>query len=122
MYRMLVRATPLAAALVLSTACASAGVQAGQAPSDDYCQNSNAVLIVRNETGGDVQIVESRTGSGGRTVVTTLGPGRHEVRIRNEPDYAYSAERVGGGETFAATSAPRAGDRSVVLERECRPS
>ena len=122
MHRILVQAAPLVAAIVFSSACASAGVQPGQAEQDDDCQNSNAVLVVRNETGGEVQIVESRIGSGGQTVVTTLGPGRHEVRIRNEPGYSYSAQRVGGGATLAATSRPRAGDRAVTLERECRPS
>lgn len=122
MHRILVQAAPLFAALVLSSACASAGMQAAEAEHDDYCENSNAMLIVRNQTSGEVQIVESRIGSGGMTVVTTLGPGRHEVRIRNEPGYSYSAQRVGGGATLAATSRPRAGDRAVTLERECRPS
>ncbi|HEX6911734.1 MAG TPA: hypothetical protein VF142_15130 [Longimicrobium sp.] len=122
MHRIRVQAAPLLAALVLSSACASGGVQPGQAGHDDDCENSSAVLVVRNQSGGEVQIVETRIGSGGRTVVTTLGPGRHEVRIRNEPGYAYAAERVGGGATLAVTSRPRAGDRAVTLERECRSS
>ena len=122
MYRALSKATPLLAVLVLSTACASSRLQGGEPDSAPDCAAGNAVLIVRNESGGDVEIVETRIGSGGRTAIAVVGTGRHEVRIRNESAYAYHAQRVGGGTVLAATSRPRMGEREVTLQRECRGS
>jgi|GEM_PF-6699994 len=120
MYRALFKATPLLAAIVLSTACASSNVRGGQREWSAPCSTGDAVLIVRNDSGGEVEIVESRIGSGGRTAIAVVGSGRHELRIRNEPTYSYHAQRVGGGAVLAGTSRPRASDRDVVLERECR--
>lgn len=118
----IVKATPLLAAVVLSNACAAAGARAAQPDGQVPCAQGVPVIVVRNETGGDVQIVESRIGSGGRTPITVLSPGRHEVRVRNDYDYAYAAQRVDGGAVLAATSMSRQAASAVTIERECRPS
>lgn len=122
MLRALVKSALLLAATVISTACASAGVRAAQDDGQVPCAQGEPVIVVRNETGGDVEIVESRIGSGGRTTITVLSPGRHEVRVRNDYSYAYSAQRAGSGTVLAATSMSRQAAARVSIERECRAS
>ncbi len=78
------------------------------------------VLVVRNNIGVDVEIVESRRGSGARTVIAYVGPGVQEVPIRNDYEYAYSARQVEGKTTLAATSRTRVRDHAVTLFRECQ--
>jgi hypothetical protein len=123
MHPLLLRTTPLLATLVLAAACASSRPQASAAALSGYvCDQGNPVLVVRNTSGREVEIVESRTGSGGRAVIAVVGSGRHEVRIRNETAYSYVAQEVGGGTVFSATSRPRVRERAVILEKECRES
>jgi hypothetical protein len=82
-----------------------------------WCEET-PVLIIHNNSGGDVEIRESR--SGARVVIAMLGAGRHEISIRGESGYSYSAAQVGGGTVLSATSRPRVRDHAVTLERECR--
>ena len=85
-----------------------------------WCEET-PVLIVHNNSGGDVEIRESQSGgSGARVVIAMLGAGRHEISIRGESGYAYSAAQVGGGTVLSSTSRPRVRDHAVTLERECR--
>lgn len=124
MHRSLLRTTPLLAAVALTTACATA-TPPRPGPSlvwDRVCDQGRPVLVVRNESPYSVQVVESRIGSGRREVVAELGPGRHEVRVRNEPGYSYRVERLGGGTLRASTSRASLQERAVSVERECRPS
>jgi hypothetical protein len=122
MLRALFKASPLLAAAVLSNACASSGVRAADREGRVPCAQGDAVIVVRNETRADVEIVETRIGSGGRTSVAVLSPGRHEVRVRNDYSYSYSAQRVSGGAVLAATSMTRQAAAAVTIERECRTS
>lgn len=77
-------------------------------------------MVVRNNTGGEVEIVESRRGSGARTVIAYVRAGVQEIPIRNDYEYAYSARAVGGSTTIATTNRSRVRDRAVELVRECR--
>lgn len=90
-----------------------------QAPVGQPCPERR-VLVVRNNTGGEVEIVESRTGSGARTVIAYVRAGVQEIPIRNDYEYAYSARAVGGRTTMATTNRTRVRDRTVELIRECR--
>lgn len=122
MHRSLIRTTPLLAAALLVNACAGATTGTRQPRSGVVCEDGRPVLIVRNDSGMTLQIVESRIGSGGRMVIREIGPGRHEIDVRNDWTYSYSAQRAGGGNTLAATSWRGQPDRSVTLDRECRPA
>lgn len=123
MNRTLLKATPLFAAAVLTAACASTGGQAAQLSGRTPCaEGEDVVLVVRNQTNAVVQIVESRMGSGLRSVIGEVAPGRHELRVRNNYSYAYAAQRVDGrGGVLAVTSRPRGQASSDVrIDRECR--
>lgn len=123
MHRTLFQTTALLSAAVLTTACAASSPAARQAQSGAVCQAGRPVLVVRNDSGMTLQIVESRIGSGGRQVVAEVGAGRTEVNIRNDYSYGYSAEPSGGGQFLAGTtSRARVPDRAVSMERQCRPS
>lgn len=121
MYRALVHTSLFAAAGLITAGCASSGVQPAAEPASGVvCQTGSAVLVVRNASGREVEIVESRIGSGGRVVVAIVGQGRHEVAIRNEWGYSYAAKPAGDDRVLAATSLTRTRDRSVTLERDCK--
>lgn len=115
------KSAPLLASLVLAAGCASSRVQpAAAGPVDYVCERGNPVLVVRNASGREVEIVETRIGSAGRAVIAVVGNGRHEVRIRNESRFAYAAQPVGGGTVYAVTSRGRVRERTVLLEKACR--
>jgi len=79
------------------------------------------VLVVVNRTDVEVEIVESRVGSGARTVIGTVSPGSREFVIRGEPGYTYSSRRLNRGPTISATSRSRVSEQNAVeLRRECR--
>jgi hypothetical protein len=123
MNRAMIRVLPLAA-LLAAAGCATAGASGAQRPGAwGVCETGEAVLVVRNNSGQTVEIVESSINSAARPVIASLTTGSHEVRVRNEPGYSYTAQLVGPqGRTLAATSRPRNRDRQVILERRCRPS
>lgn len=104
--------------LVLVAACVSAGSGGEQPAPVERCEG-RAVLMVRNSTGGDIELHESRNGA--RTLIAVLGPGVHEIDIRNESGYSYVARPIYDEDAYAATSRPRARDRrNVAMSRECR--
>jgi len=110
MKRALLRTMPLVAPIVLAAACAPAARSAETGPRG-VCEGGRAVLVVRNYSGRDVEIVES--GRGSSSVIAVVAGGRHEVGIRNLPGLSYLARPVG------SLYFPRR-DRSVRMERECR--
>jgi len=118
MTRALLRATPLLAAAALTAACATASRSRTEPVA--VCDTGRAVLVVRNDSAREVEIVESRIGSGALVVVGLVPTGRQELPIRNEPGYSYHA-RVPGSRAVLASSSQRPFDsRSVTLERTCR--
>jgi hypothetical protein len=84
-------------------------------PEGDWCSEL-PILVVRNDSGTSVDIVETRRGN--LNVIATVGPGRHELEIRREAAYSYSA-RSPNGQLLATLNRPRARDRTVTLERRC---
>jgi hypothetical protein len=108
--------TPVLALLLLLSGCATAPKMEEPVQT---CHGT-VTLVVRNHTDSHVEVVESRSGSGSRTVIAIVGPGSHEVTIRNETGYYYSARIVGGSNSVAAESRPRVRDRGITLQRICR--
>ncbi len=106
--------TLVLAAAILAPACAKPS--SNPTPAARWCEGT-PVLIVRNNSGGDVEIRESR--SGARVLIAIVGSGRREIGIRGENGYTYSSRRVGSSTVLSATSRPRVRD-TVTLERECR--
>lgn len=102
------------------SACASRRVTSEQStPSREPCAG-RMVLVIGNNSGVEMEIVESRRGSGGRTVIAIVSSGGvREIPIRNDYEYDYSARAIGGRTTVAATSRYRVRDRAVTLTRVC---
>jgi hypothetical protein len=119
MHRPLFRIVPLLAMAALTAACASSRPRPAAEPTSGIrCETGRPVLVVRNDSGREVEIVESRIGSGGRTVIALVPSGRHEVAIRNEFGYGYVAQFAQTDQVVAgATLAHRS--REVTLERTC---
>jgi hypothetical protein len=107
--------TPVLALLVVLSACATAP----QTEEPVQTCHGTMTLVVRNHTDSHVEVVESRSGSGSRTVIAIVGPGSHEVTIRNETGYHYSARIVGESNPVAAETRQRVRDRGVTLQRIC---
>ncbi len=115
----MVRRTLLFVLLVLTlAACGSAATRAAVDEDVEIWCEGAPVLVVRNNATYAVEIWESGTLESGR-VIATLPPGKHELTIRPEADYQYSARREGGGST--ATSLTGSADFGPVqLTKECR--
>lgn len=115
MYRPLSQTGPLFLVVLLSLGCSASPSRLPQpAPSLD-CEEGTAVLVVSNGSGGDVEIVESVTGSAGWTVIAVVPSGRHELEIPAQTKSRYSYRRV-GTRTVLTGYRQR---RDVSLEREC---
>jgi hypothetical protein len=84
-------------------------------PEGDWCSGL-PILVVRNDSGTSIEIVETRRGN--LNVIATVGPGRHELEIRREAAYSYLARSL-TGEVLVTMNRPRARDRTVLLERRC---
>ncbi len=79
------------------------------------------ILVVKNRTGAELEITESRRYSGARTVIAVVGTGTHELVIRDQPGMSYGARLPGGELTVATTNRSRVRDRrNVTFARECR--
>lgn len=111
--------TVLLLSVALVTSCSTS--RAGGQPPDtmDWCEEGQGVLVVRNELGHDIEIIETRRGPAARVIVAVLPQGYHEVEIRTEPGYSYSARALGDRRIVATQFRRSAGD-SVILSRECR--
>lgn len=119
MPRIRLSAALLGATIAFGSSCASrADTERLSAPDGHWC-GTRAVLVVRNMSGGEVEIVED-SGSGGGAVIAVVGEGTHELDIRGENGYSYFARRLMGSGDIRAFGHRRA--RDVVLDRECRIS
>ena len=107
------------AVVSLGAACAPAA-GAGTASARGACPAA-ASLVVNNSTGDQVEIVHTRS-TGGRGLLTVVGPGRHEIDISGQPGAVYFAQRLGSKSILAMSSRPHSRDRGVSLERVCRAS
>lgn len=105
----------LASILAFSLGLPACVTTAQEEPDGEWCTGT-PILVVRNDSGTSVEIVESRRGS--VSVISTVGPGRHHLEIRPEAAYSYSARSL-TGELLATLDRPRARDRTVTLERRC---
>lgn len=103
-----------------ASACSSRPAPSSEGPRTGPPCPARRVLVVRNNLLVEVEIVESRTGSGSRMVIAYAPPGVQEFAIKNDYQYTYSARPVEGGTTITSTSRSRARDRAVSLSRECR--
>lgn len=86
-----------------------------------------AVLIVQNNSGREIEIVEVRRLSGGRHVVAVLGPGRHEISARPEREIGYAARAAEGGPSLRVqrlnpTGRTRVPLDDIKLTKVCRDS
>ena len=106
-------------AAALFAACASSS-GAGQPAPGPACEVGTPVLIIRNDSGRDVEIVEARGGRAG-SVIGIVSGGRHEILLRNLSGYSYHARPAGGGRPVAYSHRSSAGS-TVSLERICRTS
>jgi hypothetical protein len=79
-----------------------------------------AILIIENDAGFDLDVLEARSGRGGRTVIATVGPGYHEILVRREGGYYYFTSRVQTGNTVVSESMRASARDRVRLRRECR--
>jgi hypothetical protein len=112
--------TLVLSAVLLAAACAKPSSEdpPPASPAARWCEET-PVLIVTNNSGGDVEIYEARS-SATRVVIAIVAPGRHEISVRAESGYSYGARLLGGKTTLASTGRPRVRDHSVTLNRECR--
>lgn len=79
------------------------------------------MLAVSNNTPYEVEIYETRIGSGGRMVVAMVSPGYRVLDVRTGPGVSHGSRIVGGDETISATSRPRTRDgHTVDLRYICR--
>lgn len=117
---------PICGAILLvlaGTAAACASKTKAPTPGGRVAEpcDGQSVLVVDNHLDAEVEVVQSRRGSGARTVIGIAGPGYHEYLIPEGSDYSYSTRRLSGGGTVSATSRPRARDqRAVSLSFQCR--
>ncbi len=79
-----------------------------------------AILIIENDAGYDLDVLEARSGGGGRTVIGTVGAGYHEILVRREGGYYYFTRRTQTGTTVASESMRASARDQVRLRRECR--
>ena len=105
---------------VTALGCASSKpIPDGMAAYPD-CQG-RTMLAVHNHTGYEVEIVQTRIGSGAALVVATVGPGYRVLDVETGPEISYGSRMSPGGETISATSRPRVRDRRTVeLRYICR--
>ena len=107
------------AVVSLGAACApAAGARTARA--DGPCPGG-ASLVVNNSTGDQVEIVHTRN-TGGRALLTVVGPGRHEIDISGQTPAAYFAQRVGSKTILAMSTRPQSRNQGVSVERVCHAS
>ena len=115
-----VRLLLLAAAVGSLAACAPSTAGTRTASAQGECPGA-ASLVVNNSTGDQVEIVHTRN-TGGRGMLTVVGPGRHEIDISGQQGAVYFAQRAGSRSILAMSTRPHSRDRGVSLERVCRAS
>jgi hypothetical protein len=106
----------LFAAVLIAAGCAPASRTSPRITTPEACQPARVVLVVRNETGYDLDIMQHERRSGTTRLLTMVSVGRHEVDIPNDAMYSYSARHDGA----TVTGIPFAWRKDVTLEIECR--
>jgi len=106
--------------VALGAGCASTKKPPTPRPVSEPC-DGQAVLIVENDSGYQLDVVEAASIGGSRTVIASVGTGYHEVLIRREGGYYYFTRRVRGGPTEASESMSASARDQVRIRRECRP-
>jgi len=104
---------------VVVAGCASTKKPPTPRPASAPCAGQ-AVLVIDNMSGYQLDVIESKSYSGGRTVIGTVGNGHHEILVRREGGYYYSTRRSRGGPTEAAESMRASAGDQVRIDRECR--
>jgi hypothetical protein len=113
----MLRLLPKAAlALTLAAAgCAPAASKSPRLTAATACHPDQAVLVVRNNTGSEADIVRF-VGPQRSVLVAVAPPGRSEVNVPSDRNHVYSAERR--NRTISSTG--RTGGVPVTLDYECR--
>lgn len=113
MFRSLPQAV-LALALVAAS-CAPAASKRPRLTAATACHPDRAVLVVRNNTGSEVDIVRF-VGPQQSVLVAIAPPGRSEVDVPSDRNFVYTAER----RNQTVSSTVRTGGVPVTLDYECR--
>ncbi|HSJ23502.1 MAG TPA: hypothetical protein VK929_02385 [Longimicrobiales bacterium] len=104
---------------VVAAGCAAPASTAGTALADADCVGTS-VIVVHNNTGHTVSVVEARRSVNATGQFAQVGPGTHEFTVRGEADYYY---RVLPPRDVPIEEQRRIMRGSAVrLTRECRPA
>lgn len=115
-----IRTAPMACVLALIVSgCASKTKPPTPRPASEPCAGQ-AVLVVDNSSGYDLDVVEARSMGGGQSVIGTVGQGHHELIVRSEGGYYYFTRRSRRGATEASESMRASASDRVRMARECR--
>jgi len=102
-------------------ACASTKPEPPPMPDAWADCEGDRVLVVRNHTDYDVEIVKTALGSRHRTVLAVVSPGYREIVITPEAGAGYSSQRVAGSQPVSTTgSSGVRQSRTVEFQRICR--
>jgi len=110
---------PAVLLLLLLVGCASTKKPPTSRPVSEPCPGQ-AVLIIENDSGYELDVLEARSTGGGRTVIATVGPGYHQVLIRPEGGYYYFTRRAQTRTTETSESMRASASDRVRMRRECR--
>jgi len=106
----------------LVAGCASTKKPPTPRPASQPC-DGQAVLVIDNGSGYDLDVLEARSGGGVGNVIGTVGSGYHELVVRSEGGYYYFTRRAGTRTAAATQSSSRASAGELVrMYRECRSS
>jgi hypothetical protein len=107
----------LLAAAVTAVSCAPASYSRPlRVHAAESCQPKRAVLVVRNESGYDVDIMQHQRRTGATHLLALVRPGRHELNIPTDIPYTYTARRGGAN----VSNPPIPSQNPVTLDIECR--
>lgn len=99
--------------------CASKTKSPTPRPASEPC-SGQAVLIIENSSGYELDVYEARTGGGVGTIIATVGSGVHEVIVRREGGFYYFTRRSRTDVTEASQSMRASASDRVRLRHECR--
>jgi hypothetical protein len=104
---------------LIGSSCASTKKPPPPRPVAEPCEEQ-AVLVIENSSGYDLDVVEAASLGGGRTVIATVGTGYHEVMVRSEGGYYYFTQRVQNRAVETSESMRASASDQVRMRRECR--
>ncbi len=99
--------------------CASKTKTPTPRPVSEPC-SGQAVLIIENSSGYQLDVYEARSGGGVGTIVAMVGSGVHEVIVRREGGFYYFTRRARTNVAEASESRRTSASDRVRLRRECR--